>query len=180
MIIEIARIPPEGKTFVGEEPPSIFDIEDKVDLKVEGPVHYELDVRVVSNELIVKGTLKVDMSFGCSRCGEFFSLPVAEPLFQYVAEIGNRALRAGLGEARSATSTSSGQAGSGQAGQVESVDLTEDIRESMILAFPDYPVCKPDCKGLCPLCGMNLNKSQCNCKPPGDDIRWSALDNLNG
>jgi uncharacterized metal-binding protein YceD (DUF177 family) len=61
---------------------------------------------------------------------------------------------------------------------LESVDLTEDIRESMILAFPHYPVCNPECKGLCPQCGVNLNNAPCSCQPPADD-RWAGLDGLN-
>ncbi len=44
------------------------------------------------------------------------------------------------------------------------IDLEIGIRESIILAIPNAPVCKEDCQGLCPVCGKNLNKEKCNCK----------------
>ncbi len=44
------------------------------------------------------------------------------------------------------------------------VDITEDIRQEFMLAYPLKPLCKADCKGLCPACGKNLNEGQCNCK----------------
>jgi uncharacterized metal-binding protein YceD (DUF177 family) len=59
----------------------------------------------------------------------------------------------------------------------ESVDLTPDMREAILLAFPAYPVCCVDCKGLCPQCGVNRNTGTCRCKPPADG-RWDALERL--
>jgi uncharacterized metal-binding protein YceD (DUF177 family) len=44
------------------------------------------------------------------------------------------------------------------------VNLDEMFREKFILSFPEYVVCKPDCKGLCPNCGCDLNTNQCNCQ----------------
>ena len=45
-----------------------------------------------------------------------------------------------------------------------SIDLGSLVREYMLLEIPMNPVCKPDCKGLCPVCGANLNIETCNCK----------------
>ena len=59
----------------------------------------------------------------------------------------------------------------------ESVNLTEDMREAIILTFPAYPICRPDCKGLCAMCGINLNNEACDCRAPQED-RWSTLDRL--
>ncbi len=44
-----------------------------------------------------------------------------------------------------------------------SIDLNQDIREEMILDYPMKPLCRPDCKGLCPGCGKNLNEGGCSC-----------------
>lgn len=41
------------------------------------------------------------------------------------------------------------------------INLTPIIRDEMLLAIPINPVCKPDCKGLCPICGENLNETSC-------------------
>lgn len=43
------------------------------------------------------------------------------------------------------------------------LDLDSDIREEIILDYPIKPLCKSDCKGLCPKCGANLNEGGCNC-----------------
>ncbi|MBD3360863.1 hypothetical protein GF366_03615 [Candidatus Peregrinibacteria bacterium] len=44
------------------------------------------------------------------------------------------------------------------------VDLKEMIRQELILHFPVISVCSTHCKGICPVCGKNLNKEKCNCK----------------
>lgn len=43
------------------------------------------------------------------------------------------------------------------------IDITEDIREEMIAHYPVKFLCQPECKGLCPQCGKNLNEERCNC-----------------
>ena len=47
------------------------------------------------------------------------------------------------------------------------LDIDEDIRQELILNNPMKTLCKPDCKGLCPDCGQNLNVAQCECKQEG-------------
>jgi uncharacterized protein len=37
------------------------------------------------------------------------------------------------------------------------------------------PLCRPDCAGLCPVCGQNLNLGECQCPPPEADPRWAKL-----
>lgn len=43
------------------------------------------------------------------------------------------------------------------------VDITQDIREEVILDYPVKFLCKPDCRGLCPKCGKDLNDGECSC-----------------
>ncbi|HBF86074.1 MAG TPA: hypothetical protein DDW54_00185 [Clostridiales bacterium] len=45
----------------------------------------------------------------------------------------------------------------------ETVDLTDMVKDAVILSFPYSVLCGDNCKGLCPVCGINLNKEQCNC-----------------
>ncbi|MDZ4806600.1 MAG: DUF177 domain-containing protein [Candidatus Eisenbacteria bacterium] len=59
-----------------------------------------------------------------------------------------------------------------------SVDLTNPIREAIILAEPMNPVCREDCKGLCAGCGADLNTESCRCGEPEPDPRWTALGQL--
>lgn len=55
------------------------------------------------------------------------------------------------------------------------LDLSKSIREEVILAAPPYGVCDPECKGLCPTCGTNLNEDTCECAGDDPDPRWDAL-----
>ncbi|HLD40656.1 MAG TPA: DUF177 domain-containing protein, partial [Candidatus Omnitrophota bacterium] len=47
-----------------------------------------------------------------------------------------------------------------------SIDISEDIRQEIILEYPDKPLCEETCLGLCVNCGRNLNEGNCNCAPP--------------
>jgi uncharacterized protein len=151
MIIDINRIPPEGCEYSGDESASILDVEKEVAIRFDSPLHYDLKAIRVSKELIVIGRLTLAATFRCSRCGESFSRQIKDPSFECVREV---------------------------ADINESVDLTPDIRESMLLALPSYPVCSPDCKGLCSQCGANLNRGQCACRPLKEASGWEMLDSL--
>ena len=61
------------------------------------------------------------------------------------------------------------------------VDVAGPIREAIILAFPSRLVCREDCKGLCPKCGVNLNVSSCNCceSEEEDNNPFSLLKKIN-
>jgi uncharacterized protein len=49
--------------------------------------------------------------------------------------------------------------------------------EDIVLSLPSKLLCRPDCEGLCPRCGQNLNEAPCACAPE-DNPRWAALKNL--
>ncbi len=60
----------------------------------------------------------------------------------------------------------------------DQIDLSDVVREVMLLDVPSTPLCRPDCAGLCLACGANLNDGPCGCAPVPTDQRWSALDEL--
>jgi uncharacterized protein len=57
------------------------------------------------------------------------------------------------------------------------LDLEEAVRQYWTAGLPMQPLCQPDCRGLCPTCGKDLNEGPCAC-PPDDDSRWQALRGL--
>ena len=59
--------------------------------------------------------------------------------------------------------------------QGDTVDLDQMVRENVILGAPEYPLCKEDCAGLCPVCGCNLNHEKCSCVRDEVDPRFAAL-----
>jgi len=60
----------------------------------------------------------------------------------------------------------------------DDVDLTELVRQVLALAVPPRSLCRPDCRGLCPSCGHNLNLGPCSCQEPPEKSPWDALKGL--
>jgi uncharacterized protein len=58
------------------------------------------------------------------------------------------------------------------------IDLGEAIRQQFLLAMDLIPVCRPDCRGLCPECGANLNTETCLCPPPEPANPFQVLKDL--
>jgi uncharacterized protein len=58
------------------------------------------------------------------------------------------------------------------------LDLTEAVRQYMLMALPMKALCVEDCAGLCPDCGQDLNRGPCDCPPREIDARWSELTKL--
>lgn len=55
------------------------------------------------------------------------------------------------------------------------LDLEEAVRQAAVLEEPMAPLCRPDCRGLCPLCGADRNGSPCTCETGPIDDRWAKL-----
>lgn len=58
------------------------------------------------------------------------------------------------------------------------VDLGEAVRQYWATVLPMQPLCRPDCLGLCPRCGRDLNEGPCGCPSEEADERWAALADL--
>ena len=149
MIVDVSVIAPEGEVLCGSDPCEVLQI-DEEDVRCEVPVSYDLKVSIVSGRLIADGRLWTEVKFRCSRCAEFFRLDVKDSAFKCVVDI---------------------------LANVQTVDLTEEMREAIILAFPIYGVCRNGCKGLCASCGMNLNSGECDCREETSGP-WDVLDEL--
>jgi len=57
------------------------------------------------------------------------------------------------------------------------LDLTEVLRQDVLIAMPPHVLCRPNCRGLCSACGQNLNENACTCQAEADP-RWHALADL--
>lgn len=58
------------------------------------------------------------------------------------------------------------------------LDLTEAVRQALVVEQSMQPLCREDCAGLCAQCGVNLNEGRCACSTETVDARWSALERL--
>jgi uncharacterized protein len=60
----------------------------------------------------------------------------------------------------------------------DELDLTDAVRELVIADLPLAPLCRPDCAGLCPRCGVERNHTDCGHSSEPADSRWEALEML--
>jgi len=60
----------------------------------------------------------------------------------------------------------------------DAVDLEPLVRDAVVLELPGAPLCRPDCAGLCPICGGDRNETPCDCHTEEVDPRWAALRQL--
>lgn len=149
--LDIARMEPAGEALEGALEETVLEIAaDDPLIRSAGAVHYSLRAEIVANELIVRGAVRTRIGFACSRCALWFEREVGAPDFFFSRDVSEAP---------------------------EGVDLTESLREAIMLALPAYPLCRAECKGLCPRCGCDLNAGSCTCAPPAD-IRWRVLDDL--
>ena len=58
------------------------------------------------------------------------------------------------------------------------LDIAEVVRQDLLLEIPMHLLCKPNCLGLCPTCGQDLNAGPCGCLPADADPRWADLSAL--
>jgi uncharacterized protein len=58
------------------------------------------------------------------------------------------------------------------------IDLQPALREQILLSIPPSPLCREECKGLCPKCGKDLNEAECGCDRTVADPRWAALKGI--
>lgn len=60
----------------------------------------------------------------------------------------------------------------------QNLDLTEELRQLVLLNLPAYPRCRSDCLGLCPQCGKNLNRENCSCEKQNTDSPFAILKKI--
>lgn len=60
----------------------------------------------------------------------------------------------------------------------QTADLTDEVRQVLLLEVPWHALCREECRGLCPTCGIDRNELECSCEPHPSDHRWEALRKL--
>ena len=139
--------------------------------RVVSPISLAFDIdRQDAGRYRVAGHLTSEIEVPCSRCLEPFRLPVTSRFdLDYVPRTEN--LGEGEREVDEDDLTTAFYSD-------DQIDLGELIAEQFHLAMPMKPLCSDECKGLCPLCGTNLNAATCNCNQQWTDPRLAALKNL--
>ena len=151
-------------------PPSVFDTADS-DYRVVAPVRLTMDVEKAGEEAFaVKGRLSAQLELSCSRCLDAFAVPVDAAFeLRYVPQTDNS------GEGEREIAEDDLMTAYYRDGMLDVVDL---VREQFQLALPMKPLCSDACRGMCPQCGTNLNKTECACRPQWEDPRLTPLKSL--
>jgi uncharacterized protein len=124
----------------------------------DAPVTVDVELESVSEGVLATGTVTAPWSSECRRClarvaGE------AHGAYQELFEVDARE-------------------GETYPLRHEHMDLEPLARETLLLELPLAPLCRPECRGLCPTCGVDRNETECDCVPAARDPRWDALDAL--
>lgn len=123
------------------------------DIKFNGAVYSSIKINNLIEKFIIEGKVKISVVLECSRCLEPYDYIINSEF----KVIHNKNVVLGKGELNSE--------------HIDEVILTddtlnidEDVRQTIILELPMKPVCKESCKGLCDICGKNINLNKCDCK----------------
>lgn len=143
MIIDVSKIKALGKT---EEDFSFIYTPEHNMLSLPAAtiewVRVDGTVRLVGKNAEVEGNVVFLVKGECSRCLKEASVEIEERLEAEFSPLAGAEfpIRSGI------------------------IDLTAPVEELVVIGSPQVIYCKEDCKGLCPICGANLNDGVCNCK----------------
>ena len=154
---------------------------DRAGYRAREAAHVEVRLERLGRRIRLAARTRAELSCPCGRCLEAVALGVPVDFQLTLVPAEQEAEPAGEegedGRSRVAGSFDAGQADEEPfAGKV--LDLDAMVREQILLALPAYPVCRESCKGLCPVCGANLNDRDCGCDRRVPDPRWDALRKL--
>jgi uncharacterized protein len=155
---------------------------DRAGYRARSPLHVESKLRRVQARVIFDAKARAELNAPCGKC--LSQIPVDVPLdfeITFVPE-GHDPAEAQNVHPQHDTGRVAGSFDDGDvnedtySGKV--LDLDPVIREQLLLALPAYPVCQEACKGLCSVCGANLNERECSCDRHVPDPRWAGLEKL--
>jgi uncharacterized protein len=150
--------------------PSAFDPQDS-EYRVIAPVELSMDVTKAGGDAFtVAGRATTTLELDCSRCVEPFPVPVDASFdLRYVPHAEN------TGEGEHEIGEDDLTTAYYREGLLDVIEL---LREQFQLALPMKPLCSEACHGLCPECGVNLNRTTCDCAPAWEDPRLAPLKGL--
>ncbi len=156
---------------------------DPDDFRVAEPVHLSLVFAKHGNRVAVTGHLTASLEVPCSRCLEPFRVPVDAKIdLMYYPATDPLATAAPARTSPKQSEDDGVEVKEDDLGVSfytgDFIDLEQIMREQFYLAMPMKPLCMPDCKGLCPACGINRNRETCSCASTWVDPRFDALRNL--
>ncbi len=169
MIIKVDTIPSEGLAVELEERAEDFESSFKGSAyTLSGPLRAHLEFTVGKGSLYIDGEVSALFKARCDRCLEEFSFKVQTPVSLFFTRLpglkGELELKAPDMDINSLSG--------------DEIDTKDILLGQLALEIPYSAVCSDDCRGLCPHCGVDLNKESCICEAGSKvDARLAALKN---
>ncbi|NLF94023.1 MAG: DUF177 domain-containing protein [Oligosphaeraceae bacterium] len=160
LIFQLVDLRPEGVCLRGQISFADLDIQEEDRFSFPAALEYDLLLTPLGqNDVLLRGALQARIAIVCDRCNSHgeLQLQVDDVCHQYKDAFG------------------------------KILDLTPDIREDILIVFPQHFLCREDCRGLCLQCGEDLNAGSCACEsaagaqPAAAESRpdpWQGLDKL--
>ncbi len=149
--IFVSKLTPEGIPVSGEISAEVLGLESDNNIISVDSVSYDLVAQLVNNGVLVVGKVVAVMTCRCGKCMENYTYKHINSEICHFYEKPNK----------------------------NEIDLTDDIREDILIGLPQKFVCSESCKGLCFHCGQNLNIKKCSCNTESEQENiWEKLDQL--
>jgi len=169
MRIELDRLEELGGKFS-----QAYDVDSlplgEEDVRLMEPAEVRGRIKRSGQEVELRGELRAKIESVCSRCLQ----PVELPIHAEFAERFVPAVSWGAEEQHELQEEDLNLA----VFDGEAIELNDLVREEILLAMPVQVLCRADCKGLCPTCGIDRNTSDCQCAGVDVDSRWDKLKDL--
>lgn len=166
MRIELENLEGGKGSFAHTYQPEELNLMDER-VRVTEPISVNGRVRASGSEIQVSGRVETKVNVECDRCLKTIGLPVSAGFkLQYITGQDYESSQAAeLTSDEMSLSVFDGEA----------IDVDEIVREQILLAVPDRGLCDENCRGICSICGTNLNTGSCECTSTEIDPRWEAL-----
>lgn len=178
MRVKIDEITDKGLDLIFEERadsfPSLADIERSGECAFLQPLGVRLQMRPVGQLFEAAGRFESRVRLTCSRCLVEYETPLAADFsLTFIRQVS---------EADEPSRNEEIELRADEIGLIlfygDEIDLRDPIQEEVVMALPMRPLCRPDCKGLCPKCGADLNQGDCGCERKVFNPKFAALAGL--
>ncbi len=135
------------------------------------PIQVRIHATLTGQTVLIHGTAESEVRIPCSRCLEPFDMKM-ETGFSGTAvpEVPSMIDPAAVDDIELFADDMDVILYSG-----DSIDLRDEIAQQILMALPFKPLCRDACKGLCNRCGVNLNKTACQCRPQDENGPFAVL-----
>ena len=156
---------------------------DRAGYRARGPARVEARLEKLGRRVRVEADARAELAGTCKRCLAPVSVDVPVEFELTLVPAEEREDDGAPSEAKEHDKGPKGGSFSAHDAEEETytgkvIDLDPIVREQLLLTMPEYPVCDEQCKGLCPVCGANLNDRECGCDRHVPDPRWAGLKNV--